>query len=82
MRRNLDLIQKILRWIEEQPGPWCEPPSSLEGFDHERVIYHVHLCKEAGFIRLNAANARPRRVWLTWDGHEELERARQSGPIQ
>ena len=82
MRRNLDLIQKILCWIEEQSGSWCEPPTSLEGFDHERVIYHVHLCNEAGFIRLNDASTRPRRVWLTWAGHEELERARQSGPIQ
>ena len=78
MRRNLDLIKAILLWLEQQPDPWCEPPSVIEGFKHDRVDYHLNLCEEAGFIRRNRPGARPQRVQLTWKGHEELERIRQS----
>ena len=72
MRRNLELIQAILCWIEDQPDPWCEPPTLISGFEPARIAYHLDLCAEAGFIRQSPKTVKPSHVQLTWDGHEKL----------
>lgn len=80
MRRSMDLILAILRWMEEQPGTWCNPAkASLPGYEDktEKVAYHVDLCVEAGFVRSkNPTSANPHSYRLTWNGHERLAESR------
>ena len=75
MRRNLELIQAILSWLESQPHPSCETPKTLDGFKDAMIVsYHVDLCVEAGYIEKSDRSLYPPQVRLTWAGHEELDR--------
>ena len=40
------------------------------------VKYHIDLCEQTGFIRMNGTK-KP-QIQLTWTGHEELEARRPS----
>ncbi len=82
MKRRQEVILKILQWLENRESPWDDLPETLAGplkgnpMDAAVIRYHIDLCEQAGFIRMNGA--RQPQIQLTWKGHEELE-ARRSG---
>lgn len=81
MKRDMDLARSILIALEEAP---------YDGFpilrftipDHSdnEVSYHVMLLHEAGLLRAFDVSADDSGMWLpaylTWDGHEFLEAAK------
>ena len=75
MRRNLQLILKILEAVEALPADpkrgWS--PFSLKDFPEEEVLYHARLCTQAGFVK---AGSPPYIRELTWAGHEKLDELR------
>jgi hypothetical protein len=84
MKRNMDLIRKILIQIEEHDesqGAFVR--ADVDGHTSEEVIYHCVLLKEAGLIEAeimqycvghgDAAISR-----LTWAGHEFLDATKSS----
>lgn len=84
-RRDMDLIRKILLKLEQKntPKPWTSV--SVQGYDNDTVKYHIVLLAQAGFIDFEASRStsNPNRIidvnevfWLTWDGHEFLDLAR------
>lgn len=79
MKRDMDLIRKILLAIETHPeyGNW-DVPMALGGYSETAVSYHLKLLTEAGLVE--ARNLKGTTVWavngLTWAGHEFLEAAR------
>jgi hypothetical protein len=82
MKRDMDLVRKILLAMESHEHGFAPQPFSVEGYDDEQVGHHVYLMGEASLI--NAADAThmqsksptaiPRSI--TWEGHEFLEAAR------
>ena len=77
MKRDFDLIRKILDQIEEKSdGLSC---GELDLPDHaaEEVWYQVMLLKQAGLIEAADCRSRAGNRWLpqslTWDGHEFLD---------
>lgn len=79
MKRDWDLVRKILLQLEEQDHLGSD---DVQGYDVRVVSYHVHLLNEAGLIK---AAPTPRRmgseqIWtasaLTWNGHEFLDQIR------
>ena len=87
MKRYLKLIRKLLEHAELHcHGDPISPPECSE-FDATVVNYHVGLCKEAGFLRVEkisgAEEAYPRYVigTLTWAGHEALDKLRATGKL-
>lgn len=81
MRRDDDLIRKLLLAIEETD----EPPDSIkiEGYEELIVNRHLELLEEAGYIEATPLrSAMPPYLMavhverLTWDGHDFLEAAR------
>ncbi|MBX3371653.1 MAG: DUF2513 domain-containing protein [Nitrospira sp.] len=79
MKRDWDLVRKILLQLEEQD---CLASDDVQGHDTRVVSYHIGLLNEAGLIK---AGPTPRRtgseqVWsassLTWSGHEFLDQIR------
>lgn len=81
MKRDMELVIKILKKIEEKNSP--EPfyvRMSDEGYDDELVMYHLEIMKEAGLIEavefstLDGYDIMVKR--LTWEGHEFLDAAR------
>lgn len=82
MRRDFDLIRKILFAIENDESATGPAWASLEipDYSQKQVSYHVMLLDEAGLIDAENSNSwdgfkwEPRR--LTWQGHEFLDSAR------
>lgn len=81
MKRDLDLIRKLLLDIEEQGSDasrragWSAPGDN--GLDPDIVQYHVQLMHDAGLIV--ADELVPGQWWperITWAGHEFLDLSR------
>lgn len=82
MKRDMDLVRKILLEIEEKgndPLDWFE--LELPGFTAEQVAYHVLILQEGGLIDAEDLSSMPKGFSiapkrLTWKGHEFLDAAR------
>ena len=82
MKRNLDLVRKILLAIEKDEDAigqgWIN--LRIDGHSQKEISYHVELLNEAGLIEAtdlsSSINYRWCPVRLTWYGHEFLDSAR------
>lgn len=86
MKRDMDLIRKLLFHFEEKPDFRMVKSEdvAIEGYDGKLVAYHIHLMCEAGLLSCERVvskttpdrliDAHPFR--LTWQGHEFLDAAR------
>jgi hypothetical protein len=81
MKRNLDLIVKILETVESTDDNYGWN-LQVEDYDFPTVAYHAELLTEAGFLLATIVKddaERVQAVWprrLTWDGCEFLDLAR------
>jgi hypothetical protein len=79
MKRDMDLIRKILLAIEAHPfyGKW-NVPLDFGDFPEELVDYHLKLLSEANLIEAKVRIGSKRWVinGLTWAGHEFLDASR------
>lgn len=78
MKRNWDVIRKILLKVESLPDEYSVILASDFEIDQETVAYHMRILIQAGLIEgeCNAAfsPAQCHITGLTWDGHEFLDR--------
>ena len=81
MKRDMDLVRKIVLAIEEQPHGHPDE-FTLEGYSEEQVGYHLHLMLQAGLIDGSdvtcAGSLSPQAIVnsLTWAGHEFADASR------
>ncbi|QIM63167.1 hypothetical protein A1D29_07665 [Pasteurellaceae bacterium Orientalotternb1] len=81
MKRNWDLIRKILIKLEEKADIESELSSEdIRGFDRYTVAYHYNIMAQAGLITV-ADNSGIDEIdysalSLTWQGHEFLDKIR------
>jgi len=86
MKRNLDLIIKILEYFEAREEISIVEKLTLDGFDDNTVAYHLRRMYEAGLldaetVTSSTTETRIIRVLpfgLIWEGHEFLDLIRQS----
>ena len=79
MKRDLDLIRKILFKVEEKESPAPEWDFKIDDYPQDIINYHIVLMNEAGLLIGKAEessngsyyNANVSR--LTWEGHEFLD---------
>ena len=82
MKRDFDLIRKLLIFFEGKPTPEHVPVPPIEGYDDLSIRYHLVLMHDAGLLRCEASMSKTGRVIsvlpfeLTWEGHEFLEKVR------
>ncbi|MDO8458629.1 MAG: DUF2513 domain-containing protein [Burkholderiaceae bacterium] len=82
MKRDIDLIRKILLRIEEYEYGFIENEIKIESFTADQIGFHVHLIGEAGLAKViattNIQSTSPQAmpICLTWDGYEFLEAAK------
>jgi len=80
MKRDMELIRKILLAIEEDGQGLGILDLEFDDYDDEFVSYQIKLLAEAGLITANDCSTRAGLSWrarsLTWDGHEFLDAAR------
>jgi len=83
MKRDMELIRKILMVIEEQYVSHPIPNLVIEGYDRENIAYHCNLLHDAGIIDdfeqnldLSGRIVLYHVGSLTWEGHEFLDKIR------
>ncbi|HUT54550.1 MAG TPA: DUF2513 domain-containing protein [bacterium] len=82
MKRDMELIRKILQSIEEEPTGFAPNHIKIEGYSEDQINYHVYLMIDAGLLEgfkvtshdSNSPEAKARN--LTWFGHEFLDASR------
>ena len=79
MKRNLELVRKILLAMESHEHGFYSEYPEIENYTKEEIGYHAFIMKQAGLIdaaeRSNLSSKSPDAVPinLTWLGHEFLE---------
>lgn len=73
MKRDMELIKKILLQLEEKPDLKAEELPAIEGYGGLVINYHLMLLAEEEFI---TAGSPPFVYGLTWKGHEFLDELR------
>ena len=83
MKRDMELVRKLLFFLEEKPDHVVTERIELEGYDDVTIGHHLIILYEAGYIegepQVSTSSKRIIRVWpnrLTWDGYEFLAAAR------
>lgn len=82
MRRDLDLIRKILLAVEEHPGGYAPDSLKFDGYTDEQIGYHTYLIIDAGLavgsdVSTMGQNSPEGMITnLNWSGHEFAEAAR------
>lgn len=51
MKRDMDLIRNILRFIDASKDDDEISGMQIDGYTHQEIVYHVMLLKEAGIVR-------------------------------
>ncbi len=79
MKRDFDLIRKLLIFFEEKETPEHVEIPPIEGYDETSIKYHMVLLHDAGFLRCEPvkSSTSDRVIYvipfeLTWDGQEFL----------
>ena len=78
LKRDMDLIRKILFAIRNCPKPYGPQDTlALEGYTDEVISYHIKLLVQAGLIEGHDASGGEVLQWyagaLRWEGHEFLD---------
>ena len=83
MKRDFDLIRKLLIFFDEKEGPEAVEAPPIEGYEQITIKYHLILLYDAGLLRCEPVKTKKsqRVIYvlpfeLTWTGHEFLEKIR------
>jgi hypothetical protein len=82
VKRDMELIRKIVLAIEGAPTGYAPHPFEVEGYTDEQVGYHAYLIIDAGLATgtdgTTSDSSSPEAMLnsLTWAGHEFADAAR------
>jgi hypothetical protein len=85
MKRDMDLVRKILLVLEEHPHGFAPQHLAIEGFTEDQIGYHIYLMGQANLLTVSKtttlADTSPQAIPLsiTWQGHEFLANAKEEG---
>lgn len=82
MKRDMELIRKLVLAIEDAPAGWAPSDLQIEGFTGEQIAYHSYLLVDAGLAvgaettSFESAGPEYMLSYLTWAGHEFADACR------
>ena len=83
MKRDMDLIRKILFFVEEhyEPGQGWVREVSIDGYDYQTIIEHILLAYQSGFLQdiKNVSSLGGTAYWvgnLSNEGYDFLDKIR------
>jgi hypothetical protein len=83
MKRDMELIRKLLLFFEEKESPQHIKVPPIEGYDDGTIKTHLVLMHDAGFLRCEPvrSSTSDRVIYvvpfeLTWAGHDFLQTMR------
>jgi hypothetical protein len=82
MKRDIDLIRKLLLAIEEEEHAYVQAELTVDGYTEEQINFHIFLLGDAGLANVaenthigsKSPSALP--LHLTWAGYEFLAAAK------
>ena len=83
MKRDMELVRKILFKIEETVDNVAKFNIEIESYTMEQVAYHCSILYEGGYISNYKAQYADGGIYsfsvgrLTWEGHEFLDKIRE-----
>ena len=84
MKRDFDLVRKLLRFFEEKNDTKAVLGPSIDGYSELEIKYHLVLLHDAKLIRCEPviSTTSNRVIYvipfeLTWDGHEFIATIRE-----
>ncbi len=83
MKRDMDLIRKILFEIEDKYISTALINLSIDGFDMQTVAYHCKILHDGGLVSFYKGEYASDELYifqvgnLTWEGHEFLDTVRE-----
>jgi Hypothetical protein (DUF2513) len=85
MKRDMDLVRKILMVCSDHEHGHAPPNLQIDGYTDEEIGYHAHIMEQAGLVRAfdvtdsGSLSPEAQIVSLTWEGHDFLEASRDEG---
>ncbi len=83
MKRDMDLIRKLLSYFEETQNTEHEDLPKIEGYDSKLIKYHVFLMHDSNLLKCHPVKSKTTDAILyltplnlTWEGTEFLEKIR------
>ena len=82
MKRDFDLIRKILLYVEENHDEGSLMIKKLEDYNNQTLIFHCKILEEKGFLKgtalesLTSGNDDFQCFGITYDGYEFLDKIR------
>lgn len=77
MKRDSELVYKLMLFIEESGSRLFSGSIRIEGYERLEVIQHLYLIVDAGFVELGAETlALKGPLVLTWKGCDFLDSLR------
>ena len=80
MKRDMDLVRRILLEVEKRSPEEMDRPLQFEGHSDQEITYHVRILHEAGLITALDFSSSGGEQWqpvsLTWEGHDFLDASR------
>ena len=83
MKRDFELIRKLLIFFENKQSPECVEVPPIDGYDDRKIKTHLVLLYDAGLLRCEPvkSSTSDRAIYvipfeMTWDGHEFLDKVR------
>ncbi len=82
MKRDMDLVRKLVFAIEDNPEGFASDTLGIDGFTEEQIGYHLSIMLDAGLINgsevaeLDSSSPQAMASSLTWAGHDFAEAAR------
>ena len=81
MKRNMDLVRKLLDYVQAKGARLFKGAIQIEGYERGEITLHLYLLADAGFIELGQdtlADKGP--LVLTWKGCDYLEELQAKDP--
>ena len=82
MKRDLELVRKMLFFLEARPDHKAELDLPIDGYDVSTLRYHTLLLAQAGLVDFEPEKTKTGRIirvhvfGLNWAGHEFLDAVR------
>jgi len=82
MKRDMELIRKMVLAVEEGPNGYAPDDLRIEGHTAEQLGYHAHLLIQDGFAtgpittHINGSGPSAQITALTWSGHDLADAVR------
>jgi len=86
MKRDMDLIRKILIALEDSKQTQGWIPLKFDSYSDDQISYHIKILAEQGIITATDCSSMKNFTWhakgLTWDGHDYIDAIRDEASWQ